>query len=90
MLEALNTPSKAKSAEGTYVGEDIKDCPYGLYEIFWKSGGSSIASVGGMYDGARWIAPTNWTCEMDQNPGTMLTEEKLADIDKMVLLFTRV
>lgn len=32
----------------------------GLYEIFWKSGGSSLAAVGRDRDGNAWFAPTNW------------------------------
>lgn len=38
--------------------------PLGLYRIYWKNnGGSSIAAVGNTYDGKRWYAPCNWTCE---------------------------
>lgn len=32
----------------------------GLYRIFWKTGGSSLAAVGMGNDGTRWLAPTNW------------------------------
>jgi hypothetical protein len=32
----------------------------GVYRIFWKSGGSSVAAVGFDYKGNRWIAPCNW------------------------------
>ncbi len=32
----------------------------GLYNIYWKSGGVSLAAVGTSSDGTRWIAPTNW------------------------------
>lgn len=32
----------------------------GLYRVFWKSGGSSLASVGITADGGKWLAPTNW------------------------------
>lgn len=32
----------------------------GLYKVFWKSGGDSLASVGYGRDGKAWIAPTNW------------------------------
>lgn len=34
--------------------------PLGLYRIFWKSGGSSLASIGMLENGRRWIAPCNW------------------------------
>jgi hypothetical protein len=32
----------------------------GLYRLFWKSGGTSVASVGCDYSGRNWFAPTNW------------------------------
>jgi hypothetical protein len=35
--------------------------PHGLYRLFWKSGGTSLASVGSLYDGSSWFAATNWT-----------------------------
>jgi len=34
---------------------------YGLYRLYWKDGGSSIAAVGGLHNGVHWFAPTNWT-----------------------------
>jgi len=36
---------------------------HGLYRIWWKSGGNSLASVGSMRNGDRWLAPTNWIDE---------------------------
>ncbi len=56
---------------------------HGLYRIHWKSGGSSLASVGSMHNGDRWIAPTNWTS--DSNP-TGLLKDKVDDIKRMELL----
>lgn len=35
----------------------------GLYRIYWKSGGHSLASVGILHDGSRWYAPCNWTSD---------------------------
>lgn len=35
--------------------------PMGLYVLHWVGGGSSLASVGQLYDGTRWYAPCNWT-----------------------------
>ena len=32
----------------------------GLYRLYWKSGGSSLAAVGCDAGGARWMAPINW------------------------------
>lgn len=39
---------------------DVQNLPPGIYRIFWKTGGSSLASVGCDKDGKRWLAPTNW------------------------------
>lgn len=53
----------------------------GLYEVFWKSGGSSRAAVGCTSNGDNWIAPTNWL-----RPA-MLREFKpgeWGDIDRLV------
>lgn len=37
------------------------NCDHGLYRVHWKSGSSSLASIGSMHNGDRWISPTNWT-----------------------------
>lgn len=41
---------------------------HGLYEIFWKSGGSSLASIGSTHKGQRWFAPANWTSANERHP----------------------
>jgi hypothetical protein len=41
--------------------QDAKKLPHGLYRIYWKQGGSSLASMGSCYNGDRWFAPCNWT-----------------------------
>jgi hypothetical protein len=33
---------------------------HGLYELYWKGGGVSLAAVGSDAAGRRWYAPTNW------------------------------
>lgn len=33
---------------------------HGIYEIYWKSGGSSLAAIGYNTKGSNWIAPCNW------------------------------
>ena len=40
---------------------DVNKLRHGLYRLYWKEGGSSLASVGSLYDGVRWYAPINWT-----------------------------
>ena len=39
---------------------EVQTVDHGLYVIFWKDGGSSLASVGSNAAGRRWFAPTNW------------------------------
>lgn len=41
--------------------EVVNKLKLGLYRVYWKSGGSSLAAVGMTYDGGRWLAPINWT-----------------------------
>jgi len=52
------------------VNEQVKP---GLYRVFWKSGGSSLASVGMKADGGMWLAPINWiTPTVDQSDWAMV------------------
>ena len=39
---------------------EVRTLPHGLYKIHWESGDQSLASVGSMPNGDRWMAPTNW------------------------------
>lgn len=39
---------------------EVKNLNHGLYQIYWKDGGSSLASVGSDESGNRWYSPTNW------------------------------
>lgn len=52
--------------------------PLGLFRVHWKSGGSSLAAIGMMENGDRWIAPTNWI-----RPGTMPSAGEWADIERL-------
>lgn len=38
----------------------VQELEVGIYQIHWKSGGSSIAAVGVTRMGGRWMAPLNW------------------------------
>lgn len=40
--------------------QTVKKLSHGLYRIYWKHGGSSLAAVGSDASGNRWVAPTNW------------------------------
>lgn len=45
--------------------KEVQQLNHGLYRIFWKSGGCSLAAVGNMPNGDKWMAPINWV-----SPGT--------------------
>ena len=34
---------------------------HGVFRLFWKDGGNSVAAVGSLHDGTPWFAPSNWT-----------------------------
>jgi hypothetical protein len=38
----------------------VQELRHGLYRVHWKEGGSSLAAVGSLPNGDRWIAPCNW------------------------------
>lgn len=76
----------------TYTGfelktrEEILGCPHGIYKVFWKSGGFSLAAVGSLHDGTRWFAPTNWT---GKEKAELTLEKSLDDIQSIYLLMER-
>lgn len=50
--------------------QETFDLPLGVYRIYWKDGdprGYSVATIGQRYDGSRWLAPANWTCEREKS-----------------------
>jgi hypothetical protein len=51
--------------DGRPVAEWMDWPDHGLYRVFWKSGGSSLASIGVTSDGGRWLAPINWVKPSD-------------------------
>ena len=40
--------------------KDVDKLWNGVYRVYWKSGGSSLAAVGRTSSGSVWLAPTNW------------------------------
>ncbi len=46
---------------------DGQKLQHGLYRIYWKDGGNSLASVGSDASGTRWFAPTNWAASIPCN-----------------------
>lgn len=55
--------------------------PLGLYRVYWKTGGSSIAAIGMKSDGSNWIAPTNWVA-----PSTKGNPVLLREVERLELL----
>lgn len=43
------------------TNEEAQQLDHGIYRLTWNSGGTSVAAVGGTYNGTRWYLPTNWT-----------------------------
>jgi len=37
--------------------DEMLNCNLGIYRIYWKSGGSSLAAIGMDREGDRWLAP---------------------------------
>jgi hypothetical protein len=62
--------------------EEILGCPHGIYKIFWESGGFSLAAIGSLPDGTRWMSPTNWT-------DSSTLKEHVLDIKYMQLLMAK-
>jgi len=61
-----------------------KELRLGVYRIYWKSGGSSLASVGIMYNGDRWFAPANWTS--NKYPHPIVASTKWISVKKVKLI----
>jgi len=59
--------------------------PPGLYKVYWKGGGSSLAAIGMTIDGKNWIAPTNWTDD-DKTLGVVTTSFNSVDYVKNLWL----
>lgn len=39
---------------------ESRELPHGLYALYWRGGGVSLAAVGSDAFGGRWFAPANW------------------------------
>lgn len=42
---------------------EVQKLPLGLYRLYWKAGGQSLACVGSLSNGDRWFACANWTSD---------------------------
>ena len=54
MILNLNKRNEMKKSK-------VKELKNGVYRIYWKSGGYSVASIGRLPNGDVWLAPSNWT-----------------------------
>lgn len=46
------------------VTKDLSKLAPGLYRIYWKEDDrTSLASIGILHDGTRWLAPCNWSSQ---------------------------
>ncbi len=72
-MRAVSACGHLMESDEPMTPEEAKALPLGLYRLHWMDGGSSLAAVGQCYDGTRWFAPTNWTCDIpapaDRKPG---------------------
>lgn len=57
--------------------EKVQRLEHGLYKIRWKDGGYSLAAVGSLSNGQRWMAPTNWICIGENVSWKMVKKVKL-------------
>lgn len=57
---------------------------HGVYKIYWKGGGSSLASIGMTYNGINWFAPCNWTSEDNEHPQIASTNWKMVKKIKLI------
>lgn len=64
---------------------EAKKLGHGLFRIYWKDGGASLAAVGSLSNGSRWFAATNWTGE---NTST-IASTKWAAVERAVLIAAR-
>lgn len=64
-------------------GEKVSKLGHGLYVIFWKSGGLSVAAVGSDRYGNRWFAPTNWISVPTFDWSLVKSVEMITDQDDM-------
>ena len=62
---------------------EAKKLPDGLYEIYWKRGGMSLAAKGETGDGDVWFAPCNWiTGSQIVHPGNIKQVVLIRERDK--------
>jgi hypothetical protein len=78
MLRRRSSPAANGAPHPLAKFKDPRVAAHGLYRIHWKSGGTSLAAIGSMSNGNRWIAPTNWLA-----PSTDPSSSSWAEIERL-------
>jgi hypothetical protein len=65
------------------TGAEVRHLPTGVYRVFWKGGGTSVAAMGQLYDGRKWLVPANWTSE---SPAKIATTHHWRLIERLELI----
>ncbi len=78
----IDIPETMCRLESEMNQKELRTKPLGVYRLYWKDGGMSVASVGALYDGRRWFAPANWTSKWAE--GIASTNWRL--VEKMELI----
>ena len=63
--------------------KEAKKLVNGVYRVFWKDGGASVAAIGRLYDGDVWMAPCNWTHPI---PDGIASTSHWTKADRVVLI----
>lgn len=66
----------------------VQKLKHGVYEVFWKSGGSSVCAIGSKHNGDRWICCSNWTSPVDGGTDSCSIKNWKA-VDHVVLIQTQ-
>lgn len=77
-LEELRAVIKA---DERFIEHFSRPAP-GLYRVHWTTGNSSLAALGVLTNGARWLAPTNWVRPTEEMPWD--------DIERLELIECRI
>lgn len=70
---------------------EVEGLEHGIYKVFWKpeaGGRVSLAAVGSMYDGRRWMAPTNWTSGNNMNAVSGYGQDVWADVERVEIVLS--
>jgi hypothetical protein len=62
-LAALQGSDSPQAIPKKELITEFKKLKHGVYKLYWKSGGSSLVSVGMTHDGTNWYAPCNWASD---------------------------